>query len=58
MKTESNRPEGYMESPYIGKDGKEYHSVEALKCANDEWLRRMYPKNNSRILRDYTPNTI
>lgn len=36
------RPEGWMENPYIGKDGKDYHSFEALKRANEEWTRQMF----------------
>ena len=43
------RPEGYMKNPYIGKDGKDYHSPEVLAQANAEYLRRMHPKKIRQI---------
>ena len=36
------RPEGWMENPFIGKDGRDYHSVEALETANREYAERMF----------------
>ncbi len=35
------RPEGYMENPYISKDGGEHHSRESLQNANRDWTERM-----------------
>ena len=31
-----------MENPYIGKDGKDYHSVAALETTNREYHDRMF----------------
>jgi len=39
------RPEDYMENPYIGKDGRDYHTLEALMEANREQKRQLFPKN-------------
>jgi hypothetical protein len=33
-----------MENPYMGKDGRDYHSREALKAANDDYNNRMLVK--------------
>ncbi|MBI2629116.1 hypothetical protein HYW74_03465 [Candidatus Pacearchaeota archaeon] len=35
------RPEGYMENPYKGDDGRDYHNPEDLARANEEY-RRFY----------------
>lgn len=35
------RPKDWMENPYIGKDGRDYHTLEALKVANAEFNRVM-----------------
>jgi hypothetical protein len=36
------RPTGFMENPFIGKDGRDYHSYEALKEANEAYFERMF----------------
>lgn len=38
------RPSGFMENPYIGRDGRDYHSVKALGVANADYVRRTYVK--------------
>jgi|SRR3989338_4320599 len=38
------RPEGYMENPYKGKDGREYHTHEDLQAANAEVKRQLFPQ--------------
>jgi len=38
------RPDRWMENPYIGKDGRDYHSFEALQQANAEHNEGMFPK--------------
>lgn len=44
------RPEGFMDNPYIGDDGRDYHSLEALQRANQEYFDRMFPvRPNRRI---------
>jgi hypothetical protein len=47
------RPEGWMENPYIGKDGQDYHSVEALIQANADYNDRMFQKKPVKV--DLTP---
>ena len=37
----TSRLKGWMENPFIGKDGRDYHSHEALQAANDLWARTM-----------------
>ena len=44
------RPEGYMENPFIGKDGRDYHSAEALFQANKNWFERNNPKRIPNLL--------
>lgn len=39
------RPKDWMENPYIGKNGKDYHTVEALHAANEEYSRIRNSKN-------------
>ncbi|QQG38818.1 MAG: hypothetical protein HYS32_04450 [Candidatus Woesearchaeota archaeon] len=39
------RPEGWMENPFIGRDGRSYHSHEALKEANKGYRERHFRKN-------------
>ena len=34
------RPEDHLENPFIGKDGGDYHDIEALQRANQEWYER------------------
>ena len=36
------RSEGWMKNPYLGKDGKDYHSVEELETANRNYCDRMF----------------
>lgn len=38
------RQKDYMENPYIGKDGRDYHTFEALEKANAEYFAMMFPK--------------
>ncbi len=38
------RPDNWMENPYKGKDGGDYHSVEALRTANTEWRLANFPE--------------
>ena len=35
---------GFMENPYIGKDGRDYHSIEALREANKMYNNSVYQK--------------
>lgn len=35
------RPNDWMENPYIGEDGKSYHTLEAFRQANQDYFRRM-----------------
>jgi hypothetical protein len=41
-------PRRNIPNPYIGLDGRDYETLEALKQANEEYKRRMFVKNNSR----------
>ena len=47
------RPEVFMVNPYIGKDGKDYHSFEALKQANAEYNAQMFQRKPVEL--DLTP---
>ena len=42
MESKIPRPEGFVENPYIGKDGKDYHSIAALSQADTEYYRQMF----------------
>ena len=42
LRDEVVRPEGRMGNPYIGKDGKDYDSIEALEEANRQFHNRMF----------------
>jgi hypothetical protein len=46
MKKGIPRPKDWMENPYIGKDGRDYHTYEALDAANVEFNRRMQLQTN------------
>ena len=39
MIVDIKRPENWMENPYIGRDGRDYHTYEALQSANAEFDR-------------------
>lgn len=49
------RPVGYMENPFIGDDGKDYHSTDALHSSNDAHFRQTHFYISSVLRREYSP---
>ena len=37
------RPLGYMENPYIGKDGRDYPTIDSFREANKRYIQQAYP---------------
>jgi len=51
------RPVGYMENPFIGNDGKDYHSTDALRTANEAHFQQTHYYKSSVLGREYLPTT-
>lgn len=49
------RPVGYMDNPFIGDDGKDYHSPKALRAANQVHFARTHHFKSSVLGREYLP---
>ena len=47
------RPTGYMDNNYIGDDGKDYHSTDALRAANEAHFRQTHFYISSVLGRKY-----
>lgn len=49
------RQAGHMENPFIGDDGKDYHSTDALHAANETHFQQTHSYVSSVLRREYSP---
>lgn len=52
------RPVDYMKNPFIGDDGKDYHSFDALKAANQAHFEQTHYFISSVLDREYPPTLL